>query len=83
MVNWFYGAVMTLVTDIMDTLGDIADGIGGFLAGLFKSIAAIFYDSTATENKITFIGTLALIGVVFALALWCFRFILKLFKLKG
>lgn len=70
-----------MVQAIMDTLTSIVQSFGGVLAKVFTSITSIFYDTT--ENQLTFLGIILLIGVGASLVYWGFKLIQGLLSKVG
>ena len=77
--------LLTMVTDLMDTLGEIGAGIGDLFGKIVESVGKFFYTPGTADGpgSFTIVGVLTIAAVVISLCLWVLRLILRLFKLRG
>ena len=77
--------ILTMVTDLLDTLGEIGGGIGDLFGRIVESVGQFFYvpGTGDTPGKFTIVGILTIAAVVVSLSMWVLRLILRLFKLRG
>lgn len=66
-----------MISDIFGIVGQAITNFATSLGSAVTSIAAMFYDPTANSGagEITFLGTLALVGVGVGVVYWAFRLI--------
>lgn len=77
--------ILTMVTDLLDTLGEIGGGIGDLFGRIVESVGQFFYTpgTADTPGSFTIVGILTIAAVVVSLSMWVLRLILRLFKLRG
>ena len=77
--------ILTMVTDLLDTLGEIGGGIGDLFGRIVESVGQFFYTPGTgdTPGSFTIVGILTIAAVVVSLSMWVLRLILRLFKLRG
>lgn len=85
MFNFLSVLVLSMVTDLMDTLGEVGSGIGDLFGQIVEAVGQFFYTPGAAETpgSFTIVGILTIAAVVISLSLWVLRLILRLFKLRG
>jgi len=70
---------MGIVSAIFETLSEIITEVVTLMTSLFEGVADIFY----AEGELTFVGTLALVGLGISLFWLGFKFIRSWVKTKG
>ena len=85
LLTFIFVKLLTMVTDLLDTLGEIGEGIGDLFGKIVESVGKFFYTPGTAEapGSFTIIGILTIAAVVVSLSLWVLRLILRLFKLRG
>lgn len=84
-LSMFVIKALSMVTDLLGTLGEIGEGIGDLFGKIVESVGKFFYTPGTGEGpgSFTIIGILTIAAVVISLSLWVLRLILRLFKLRG
>lgn len=68
-----------MIEAIFTAIGNAITSFAGVLGNGFSSLLAIFY----TNNAVTEVGLLCLIGLGTVIVYWCFRLIMRLFRQRA
>lgn len=68
-----------MVASIFQTIGEVITQYVTSISSMFNSLVTIFYNST--DNQLTLLGTLLLIGVGVGIVVWGFNLIKNLIRL--
>lgn len=71
--------MLNIAENIFDTVSQVLTGFIGSIGTIFSRIVDAFYTS---NNGLTLLGILALLGFVVALVRWGFSLILRLIKIR-